>query len=162
MGIDIALLLLLAATASDLAVRTVPNWFSVVLGIDGVSMRVQDHMVLLSILGAGIVFVLALTCWRRDIMGGADVKLLTAVSLLVRPPAIPTLIVAIALAGGVLGLLYWMMPRLLAKPSTVRPHFVLGRILRVEHYRIRRGCSLPYVVAITAGSVYAFSKGFAT
>lgn len=162
MEIDVALFVLLAATTSDLAVRTVPNWFSVVLGIDGISMRIQDDMIVFSVLGAGIVFILAFCCWRRQIMGGADVKLLAAVSFLVRPSAIPTLMLAIALAGGMLGLLYWILPRLLLKPSTVRPRFILGRVLRIERYRISRGFSLPYVVAIAVGSVYAIGKGLAT
>lgn len=151
------ILLLLAAAMSDITARVVPNRLSAALGVFGLCTQAQQRSIPLALLAAGIVFFIAFGCWRRGLMGGGDVKLLGAVSLLVRPASVPFLMLAIALAGGVLGVCYWAMSHLFRWPPPSRSRTLLVRILRVEHYRIRRGFSLPYAAAIAAGTAYVIT-----
>lgn len=159
LGLSIATLLLLAASAGDLAMRMVPNRLCVALGLDGLALQASAHAIPLSVLAMTAVFIPAFACWRLGVMGGGDVKLLGAVTLLVRPAAVPTLVLAIALAGGLLGVLYWTMMRSFAPPVTAHPSDLLRRILRIERHRIARGCSLPYAVAIAGGTLFVLARG---
>ena len=158
-GIFAAASLLMWAAVGDVARRVVPNWLSLALASVGVLLRFCGGTLPASLFAAFIVFVLAAFCWRRGLMGGGDVKLLAASSLLVSPWLVPTLVLLIALAGGVLGLAYCVMRLLLPAPSRVRPRAMLARILRIERHRIHRGFSLPYASAIAAGGVFALLKG---
>lgn len=158
----IGVLLLVAAAVSDLAARTLPNRLSVAVGLDGLVMQVASRTVPAALLASGIVFVLAIICWRYRVMGGGDVKLLAAVCLLVPPLAVPSLLLAISLAGGLLGVVYLAMPRMLRQPSTTRPRSMLGRIVRIEHYRVSRRFSLPYAVAISAGTLCVIARELAS
>ncbi|NPD69203.1 prepilin peptidase [Lichenicola cladoniae] len=155
----IAIPLLLAASASDLTARMVSNRVCLALGVDGVAMQTVAHTLPVSILAMLAVFIPALICWRHGIMGGGDVKLFAATALLVHPAAVPMLVLAIALAGGVLGVSYWTMMHLLSRPTTSPPANPFRRILRVERHRICRGFSLPYAVAISIGTFYVLGKG---
>lgn len=156
--IAIMILLLLAAAMSDIAARVVPNRLSAALGVFGLCTQAQQRSIPLALLAAGIVFFIACACWRHGLMGGGDVKLLGAVSLLVRPASVPFLMLAIALAGGALGLCYWAMSHLFRWPTPAHSRARLARILRVEQYRIRRGFSLPYAAAIAAGTAYVITS----
>lgn len=155
----IAILLLLAAAASDVARRIVPNRVCVALGLDGLVMQISAHSLPLSMLTMLGVFVPAAICWRYRLMGGGDVKLLAAATLLVQPRAVPVLVLAVALAGGLFGLMYWTAGHLLRAPAVERPSDRLRRILRIERHRMYRGFSLPYAVAISCGTLYVFGRG---
>lgn len=85
-------------------------------------------------------------------------KLFGAGALLVPPGAAFAFVLSACLAGGVLAILYWLAGRLVAPPSTVRPSSVLGRLVRVERRRLRRGGPLPYAVAITAGACFTLLR----
>jgi len=155
----IAVPLLLAASASDLTARMVSNRVCLALGLDGLVMQTAAHTLPVSILAMLAVFIPALVFWRHGIMGGGDAKLFAATALLVHPAAVPMLVLAIAFAGGLLGLAYWTMMRLLSKPTISVPANPFRRILRIEQHRICRGFSLPYAVAISIGTFYVFSQG---
>lgn len=87
-------------------------------------------------------------------MGGGDAKLLGAVGLALRPDQMPVLVMDIALAGGVLALAYLLgRASLPSHYGGTAPRNGIGRVLRIERWRLRRGCSLPYVCAITGGSL---------
>ncbi|MGI4747616.1 MAG: A24 family peptidase [Janthinobacterium lividum] len=158
----IAIPLLLAASASDLTARMVSNRVCMALGLDGVAMQAVAHTLPVSILAMLAVFIPAFVLWRHGIMGGGDAKLFAATALLVHPAAVPMLVLAITLAGGVLGLVYWTMMRLLSKRMTSSPADPFRRILRIERHRICRGFSLPYAVAISVGTFYVFGKELAS
>jgi prepilin peptidase CpaA len=87
-------------------------------------------------------------------MGGGDVKLLGAVSTLVPPHAVFTLLAFIAFAGGALAVVY-LLGRAVAGKRRIevsrRPATLPARVLRAEAWRIRRGGPLPYACAIAAG-----------
>jgi len=151
--------LLLAAAAHDIAVRTIPNRMSALLALDGFAIRLEQAQPAFGILAALAVFSVCFLLWKRNLMGGGDVKLLGAAALLVPPLAVPRLMLAVAVAGGLFALAYCAMRPLLARPRAVRPDRLLGRILRVERRRIRRGQSMPYASAIAAGTLFALFPG---
>ena len=156
-----AVLLLVAAATTDVSLRTVPNAVSAVLAIDGILVGVFAHALLPSLAAASCVFVPSVIFWRHGLMGGGDAKLLTAVSLLVPARLVPSLVLTIALAGGALALIYWSTRRVMTLRTDGRDKRLLRRILRIECHRIRRGFSLPYAVAISSGTLFTLSHGFA-
>ncbi len=108
-----------------------------------------------------MVFALCVLAWRWSLLGGGDVKLLAAVTPLVPPWDVPTLIAAIALAGGLLALLFIVLRWVLGPPpsSSTRPGDLLRRVWRVEARRIRRGGPLAYAVAIAIGTAWVTLGG---
>jgi prepilin peptidase CpaA len=154
LGLAIIAGLLVFSALHDLCFRTIPNWVSLaVLGI-GLLVRFNSGQFLASILAVAIVFVLLFFCWLRGWIGGGDMKLLSAVSAAVPPSMSPTLVIVVALAGGVLGLFYLLVRPLVARPVARRPGDSLARrVLKTEARRVRRGGPLPYAMAILAGAV---------
>ena len=103
----VALLPLLALSALlDLRRRRIPNWLAggaAVLGLVALAttdpgMLWQHALVALLTLAAGIAV------WSRGLLGGGDVKLLAALGLWAGPAQVGALLLATALAGGVLAL----------------------------------------------------------
>jgi prepilin peptidase CpaA len=154
-----ALLLLTAATsllfaaAHDVAVRTVPNRVSLLVAAAGLGLNALDGQLVPALFGGGLVFAGCWFCWRHGWIGGGDVKLLSACTLLVPPASVPVLVLSTAIAGAVLALLYLalgvMLARLLPGGAAARPTGLLGRVWRAERRRSR--LSLPYACAICAG-----------
>jgi prepilin peptidase CpaA len=142
---------LLFAAAHDVAVRTVPNRVSLIVAAAGLGLNALDRQLAAALFDGGVVFAGAWYCWRRGWIGGGDVKLLSASTLLVPPATVPELVLSTAIAGAVLALFYLALARILPGQARSRPAGLLGRILRVEQRRIRRGLSLPYACAIVAG-----------
>nr|WP_321985764.1 A24 family peptidase [uncultured Lichenicoccus sp.] len=158
-AVGVAVTLLLIAALGDIARRRVANRLSLLLALDGVLLQAIHGDVITSCLASASVFIAAIFCWRAGLMGGGDVKLLAAAALLVPPRLVPGLVVAIALAGGVLGLLYVGLRLLVGKPSGRHSRVLLRRLLRIEQYRIWRGFSLPYASAIAAGAAFILLEG---
>ncbi|MDO9709132.1 prepilin peptidase [Paracraurococcus lichenis] len=149
-----ALALLLAAALHDIAARTIPNAASLAIALAGLAARALAEEALPGLAAALAVFLLAWLAWRCRVMGGGDVKLLAACALLVPPAAVPSLVLATAIAGGLLGLAYLALRPLLPAPAAARPGGLPGRALRAEAWRIRRGGPLPYAVAIALGTFF--------
>ncbi len=158
-------LLLLVAGASDFATRRVPNGVSATLAGIGVVLHLSSGDLAAALGAAFAVFLLGVLCWRRGWLGGGDVKLLAATALLVAPWRVPGLLAAIALAGGVLALAYLLLRFVLTMSRRHRPGELrlgehatrtatLSRIIRIEHWRIRRGAPLPYASAICVGASF--------
>lgn len=157
-------LLLLGAAIHDIMARTVPNELALAVALVGAALQLLQGTALIGVPAALLVFVLAALCWRRGWMGGGDVKLLGAASLLVPPGLVPTLVMAMALSGGVLALIYLLarhrmpvshMPR----PEPARATALLARAWRAERWRMRRGGPMPYAVAIASGAFFALFNG---
>jgi prepilin peptidase CpaA len=142
---------LLFAAAHDLAVRTVPNLASLIVGAAGLSLNALDGRLVQALFGAGLVFAGTWYCWRNGWIGGGDVKLLSAGALLVPPASVPVLVLMTAIAGGVLALFYLALARLMPGRAPPRPSGIMRRIWRAERRRISRRLSLPYACAISAG-----------
>ncbi len=150
--------LLIAAAGFDILTRLIPNFIPLVLAVLGLVLRLADGSWPWALLAAGIVFGIALVCWRCGWMGGGDVKLLGACALLVPPVAVFPMVTAVGMAGGVLAFVYLVARRVVSRPvpTALRPQSFLGRALRAERWRLARGTALPYAVAIAIGSLTAF------
>ena len=151
--------LLLAAAATDIRARLVPNSICVMLALDGVMIAELGHNLGASLLAMLCVFVPAVICWRHGLLGGGDTKLLAAVTLLVPAHSVPSLVLTIAITGGALALIYWTMMHAMKPFVRSARKQGLRRILRIERYRIGRGFSLPYAVAISGGTLFALGRG---
>ncbi len=158
-------ILLLMAAASDLAWRIIPNRIPVLVACLGLVSQFLMGDPVWSIIGAVTVFAICAVLWRFHVIGGGDVKLLAAVALCVPPAGLLGLYIAITLTGTALGLIYLglrpvmrgLAPRLLARLP--RPSTLGRRIMRVEFWRIGRGRSLPYGIAIAAGTLTVIFQG---
>lgn len=148
------LILLLLASLHDMATRTVPNALVTILAVASFTGAVIDGHLQSSLLVGFGVFAAGALCWRRGWLGGADVKLLAATSVVLPPASIIEFILAVAIAGGGLAILYLGAGPFARGHLSHRPHGLLTRILRAERWRIGRGGPLPYACAITAGFLY--------
>jgi prepilin peptidase CpaA len=152
---------LLLAALSDVALRIVPNRLPAVVACTGLAARAMSGDLRASAMLTAIVFGLLFACWRRGWMGGGDVKLLTACTLLVPAIAVGGLLLSVTLAGGVLSIFYLLgrlVSRRTAHPSG-RSASMLRRVLRVEAWRIRRHAPVPYACAIGAGCAFTLFAG---
>ncbi|MBP0445291.1 prepilin peptidase [Roseomonas sp. SSH11] len=148
--------LLLVAAWRDIATRIIPDSLSLALLLAAFLMRAPAGLSpFLASLGAalllfGVLFALAM----RGLLGGGDVKLAGALALAFPPSATWDFVVATILAGGLLGAAYILAARLLPQPGSFPAREgLLGRVLVVEGWRIRRRGPLPYAVAIAIGGV---------
>ncbi len=155
MAIALTIFLLAFAAFHDLCFRTIPNWTSLVVLAVGACLRFKEGQLLAGFVATGIIFVLLVFCWLRGWIGGGDMKLLSATAAVVPPALSPTLILAVAVAGGILALLYLAVQPLVPQPGARRRGDGLARrVLKTEARRIRRGGPLPYGAAILAGTIF--------
>ena len=96
------------AVATDLASRIIPNRLVLLVLCGGIALRLLSGPGPLwpSLLGPVAVLVTMGLLASRDLVGWGDAKLITAVSVAVPADRLPTLLLAIALAGGLLSCLY--------------------------------------------------------
>ena len=117
-------------------------------------------VVVLVVIGLGVLA-------HFGMMGGGDVKLIGATTLLVPLDHVGQLLAFIAVAGGVLSCVYLVLRRSiraghLAKPPTpVEAAAATGRepggLLPNECARIAAGDPMPYALAIVGGAVGTFA-----
>jgi len=159
--------LLMMAAWRDVATRTIPDTISLLLAVTGGLARVIEGSSALA-LSAGtalLLFVLLLIAFSRGVIGGGDVKLMTALAVGLAPLDCYRFVIATALVGGLLGISYLLLSHLLPPGNlqglcqTRRVSF-LDRVAVVESWRIRRRGPLPYGVAIAAaGAFILFHQG---
>lgn len=154
----VALAALAAAALNDIALRRIPNFLPAVVALAGIARQVMVGAPVLTFIVAGCVFAGAALLWLRGMLGGGDVKLLGAAALLLPAAAIPVMLLATAIAGGVLSLVHLFLRGRLAAADWPRPTGLLRRVLRCEAWRIRRGAPLPYGVAIAAGTAFVMTR----
>lgn len=145
--------LLIYAALHDVVGRTIPNFVSLILISLGFLRITMAHTMLTSVLAAGAVFAVALLVWYAGLLGGGDVKLLTATRLVVPPQDVPMLLVSVAMVGGMLACIYVAARHILPVPVVQRPRDIFRRIVRVELWRVHRRGPLPYAVAIALGTM---------
>jgi prepilin peptidase CpaA len=147
-------LLLVGCSVHDIAARTIPNAIPVGLTLLGAAARLLHGEMASGLIAGLLVFGAALLCWRRGWMGGGDVKLLGAAALALPPTSVLMFVAAVAIAGGLLALLYLAARPFVPTPAPKRPTGLLARALRVECWRISRRGPLPYACAIAAGFAF--------
>ena len=155
------LLLLLAAACFDLAYRTIPDWVCGALAAVGLASRVAVGLgaVAISAATAAAVFAALAFAHARAVLGGGDIKLLSAISLGLSALGTYHLLMGTSLAGGFIAVLYLAL-RWLPRPQACPPgRSHLRRLWIVERWRWGRKNCLPYGVAIAAGGVWALLSG---
>lgn len=137
---------LIAAAARDYCNRIIPDTSVVLVALSGVVIRFSDSFgVLFASLGIALVLFAAMVfLFHLGSIGGGDVKLIPAVTLLSPPGAVPGLLLLIALSGGAMAVCWLLRDRLrrLMGQSPARSPEMAG-----NHD------SLPYGVAICAGTL---------
>ena len=156
---SLSAVILLGAVLNDIAFRTVPNWMCAALFFLGIGIRMLDGGLASGLLACVLILFGAGFCWRRGWMGGGDVKLLAACGVLAPPGLSGVMLLNVALAGGILALLYLALGRLLAAPGTACPPGRLRGILWEERRRIHSRSPMPYASAIAAGALLVLCKG---
>ena len=153
---------------NDIFYRKIPDTFPILITAIGLGMLVinGDWLEGFTTLGLAVAafLFLALLCIAGK-LGGGDVKLLAASVLLVGASSFVDFLLLTALAGGVLSVIYiaaFLIMKLLPTPSATASipssktwRSRLGLFWRIERRRILRRSSIPYGVAISAGSLLA-------
>lgn len=151
------------AAATDVRQRIIPNHLVLLLAANGIVLRLADragwHAVAVSIITAAGVLVLLGQAVRLGAIGGGDAKLIAAVTLLVAPRDVPGLLIAIAIAGGLVSCLYFAVRRATQRQSPAgmaRPSHgcALHRALCMERDRIAAGEPMPYALAVFIGTIW--------
>jgi prepilin peptidase CpaA len=159
----VGLVALFACAANDLTHRIIPNRWVVLIAVSGLAqgLALRPELVWISLLAAAITLVGLGVLAHFDLIGGGDVKLISALTLLVSPEHIGSLLLLIALAGGVLACLYfaarYRLQRAAApqadRPGLDRPASRLQRLVERERIRIASGEPMPYALAVFVGLV---------
>jgi prepilin peptidase CpaA len=158
LGISVALLF--GAALHDAATRTIPNAIPMGLAAIGIIQRLRDGQLLIGIAAAVILLVLLGFLWLRGFVGGGDVKLISAASLVMPSSSVPSFVLAVAMAGGVLALLYWALSNVTPRPRSGPRVGLVSRLIKAELWRLNRRGPLPYAVAISAGALLMIGKTF--
>lgn len=132
---------LLIAAITDLRRREIDNWLTAAIAVGAPLFWMATGLSFLDIgfqlAIAVITFLVLLALFAFGMMGGGDVKLLTALALWIAPVWYVKLIVVMALVGGVLTLVFAGL------------HFLQRRSGRV---------AIPYGVAISAAGIWALAS----
>lgn len=152
--------LLIGAALHDAATRTIPNVICSLLLVFTLAFRVTAGGVVEGICFGLVVFACMLLLWLRALVGGGDVKLITAASVAVPTSSLASFLLAVALAGGVLALTYLGLSLVVKRPAPGPRHGFFARILKAEAWRISRRGPLPYAAAIAAGGLIVLIPRF--
>jgi len=155
-GAALVVALVCAAAAQDLWMLRIANTFSIAIaGLYGV-LAVGALLIgalPLATLGTGLgltvlVFIGTTTLFAFRMLGGGDVKLLTAISLWIPAAGLPAFLLIVVLAGGVVSLLV-LLVRLLPRAIVPNGRFVPAFFTETAEKRQ----SVPYGLAIATGTV---------
>jgi Flp pilus assembly protein protease CpaA len=150
------------AAVTDLRHRIIPNGLVLAVVLSGLTLRTFDGALLLSLsvlLCVGVVALLGLLAGVA-VIGWGDAKLIGAATLLVPLRQSGNLLLAIAVAGGILSGGYLLAQFILRKrialsePKALTGPNGFAAFLENENGRILTGPSMPYAVAVLAGVFY--------
>jgi len=159
---------LVAIALVDLRHRIVPNGLVLLIAVCGVGRRLlaAPGMIWFDLLAAALIVVALGLLAHHKLIGGGDVKLIGAVTLLFPLWEIGPLLLSIALAGGLMSCVYLILrssvpaipkPRLLPtdpREETYGATWGLGHLFSGERARIAAGEPMPYALAILGGVLY--------
>jgi prepilin peptidase CpaA len=148
--------MLLLAALHDAALRTIPNWIPVSLAAGGLILRIQQGNAFAGVGIAALLLIVLGLLWLRGFIGGGDMKLIPAVALVLPPSGAAGFILYVALAGGVLALIYLVLPFVVPAPRPGPRRGFLARVLKAEAWRMHRHGPLPYALAIAGGALPIF------
>lgn len=161
LGLSVGLVGVLAlAAGSDVRSNRIPNWVSVTGIALGLGLRSLEGFVPFSTgaLGAGLAFLISLPAFATGVLGGGDAKLLMAVGAFLGPEDFGYAALCIALAGGLLALVESGRRGVLGRTlafcgSTLLQWATLGRIGPVQGRPLAQRLTVPYALAIAAGTL---------
>lgn len=142
------------AALSDVRRRIIPNEFVLVVALSGLVLRglPSEFGPLAASVGLAVGLLLALgELSRHGIIGGGDAKLIAAASLVLPASSVPTQIMYIALAGGVVAVAY-LAKAILCSARTEGPG-APGSETALPQPLLSR--SIPYGLAILLGTAAA-------
>ncbi len=150
------------SASADLRARIIPNRFSILIALCGLvlQLKLSPGDVWISLLAAASVFAALGFLAHLSILGGGDVKLISAATLLVAPDRIPLLLAEISLAGGALSAIYLAAGHILRRwpqlyrASRKRVTGDWGKWLKREGLRIAGGYPVPYALAVLGGVAF--------
>ena len=144
------------AAWSDVAGRSIPDRACFALAVSGAAAQIAAGPKAFAA-SAGVAFVLFLILFAFHAVravGGGDVKLFVAAALGQTLTGTMRLLVATALAGGVLALIHLCMRHLPRPGRAPAGSSSLRRVYAAERWRTLRGAPLPYGVAIACGGIW--------
>jgi prepilin peptidase CpaA len=145
--------LLFIAAWRDIATRIIPDYVTLILLGLGALLQIQNGV--LALVGSAgtalLLFVLLMIAYSRQLMGGGDVKMMTAFAFGLTPIGTYWFVTSTVLAGGLLGIAYLLLSRYQHKPHADNRASPIARVLAVEAWRVRKRAPLPYGVAIAIG-----------
>jgi prepilin peptidase CpaA len=148
--------LLIWAALRDVATRTIPDSIGLLLvATGGLARMLQGPSALALSLGSALLlFLVLMIAYARGLIGGGDVKVMTALAVGLSPFDSYRFVIATAIASGLLALAYHLLPSVTKSVCPVSRRSLLGRVMTIEAWRIRRRGPLPYGVAIAAGGAF--------
>ena len=140
---------LLFAAVNDIRTMTIPKWLSLAYVFTfplvaltlGLPLSAFAWHYTAGLIALAVCFAL----FSVGVFGGGDAKLIPAVMIWVGPGAVIPYIFGIALAGGLLALVFILSRRLV--PASVVPGFLQRSVVE--------GPGIPYAVAIAFGALWA-------
>jgi prepilin peptidase CpaA len=152
------------SAATDLRNRVIPDEMVLLVAICGLTLgfglRAMDFWI--SAAAAAAVFLALGFLCHHDMIGGGDVKLLSALTLLVRPDQIGVLLLDVALAGGVLSCAYLAAGQFLRALPPAVADGDKDDWISTELGRMTACKPLPYALAILGGAIWYVSTEVAT
>ena len=143
---------MIAAAAYDVLTLTIPNWISLsLLALFPALALVAGlglHELALHVAIAVAALVVGIAAFAAGVIGGGDAKLFAALALYMGPLGIAPYVFDVAVAGGVVAMLFLVLHQPMLEEWTRRSS-VLTQI-------VSRGMAIPYGVAIVAGGLIAF------
>jgi prepilin peptidase CpaA len=158
--------LLVVSASQDVATRTLSDTISILIAICGLLSRalISPSALVISIVASVSLFFLLLLAHARALLGGGDVKLMTAVACGFSPPELYHFVLFTALAGGVLAGLHLVLRRAFRSYRPTKPpprgSSMVRRVIAAERWRIAREGPLPYGLAIACGGIATFGPRF--
>jgi len=156
------------AAARDFAIRKISNQLALITVYIGIVLRIGSAIFfnmplwedLVSILWSVSFLFILMIGWNFRLIGGGDVKLWAALSLVLPLSMIQqqSLVFSVFIAGGVEALIYQLIYKYGEAKSIKfvspagRKSMILKRILKIESRRAFRRSSIPYGIAIAIGS----------
>jgi prepilin peptidase CpaA len=156
----------LLAAVTDARTRRIPNALTVTALLAALALRALLGGAALAdgLTGAGVALLLLLPLFALGGVGGGDAKLLVAVGAFLGLDAFLVALLATAVAGGAMALVYSVrrgvvIPLLLNTGALVKYVFTAGRAGERPSPEMPGVGAVPYGVAIAAGTLFALWYG---
>jgi prepilin peptidase CpaA len=157
----VLVVLLAAATATDLRHRRIPNGLTATGIVVGLALGLVQGQLAASFLGLGAALAIGLPLFALGALGGGDAKLLGAVGALLGPTSFVSALLYAGLAGGAMALVQavrrgTIIPLLLRTFDLALWAVTLGRRGMRLSLESPGALSIPYGAAIAVGALAAW------